>query len=63
MTVKQLIKKLSKCDSEATVIIENTEIPFNAYYTVTNVDTDEIFVLIGSDYKRRVVAPWKGEEE
>ena len=57
MTVKQLIKKLSKLPEDAKVIIPNADLYVNGYYAATEVDDSflsEGVVLIDTDYERRV---------
>ncbi len=61
MRVKDLIKKLEKCDPEAKIIIENTEVYVPGMYYVTSIDTNifetndghEIQVILDSNYKSR----------
>lgn len=53
MTVKQLIKKLSKLPEDTEVLIPNSDLYKNGYYVATEVD-DYSFsdkVLIDTDYE------------
>ena len=55
MTVKQLIKKLQKCDPEATVIMYNSELYVEGMYTVTDVaDGADGYVEIETNYEKRL---------
>lgn len=54
MTVKQLIKKLSKCPEDAKVLIPNDEMYEDGMYYATNIEEyDDGTVLIDTDYKKR----------
>ncbi len=52
MTVKQLIKKLSKYPQDAEVLIPNSEMYVDGIYHVTNIEEyDGGAILIDTDYK------------
>ena len=56
MTVKELIKKLQKCNPNAKVIFENDDYYYDGMYYVTGIerweDDDEIQVELLSNHKR-----------
>jgi len=55
MTVKQLVRKLSKLPQEATVTLQNNDLYLNGDYIATNVELwEENEVRIISDYKKRI---------
>lgn len=58
MTVKQLIKKLSKLPENAEVCISNNELFMNGHYVATKVDdytfSSQGVILIDTDYEKRV---------
>lgn len=55
MTVKQLIKKLSKYPENAEILIPNSEMYFDGMYYVTNIEEyDDGTILIDTDYKKRI---------
>ena len=52
MTVTELIEKLRTFPQNAEIIIENTDVFINGYYTVTDVeDFDDGNVLIYTDHE------------
>lgn len=54
MTVKQLIKKLSKCPEDAKVLIPNDEMYEDGMYHVTNIEEyDDGTIVIDTDYKKK----------
>lgn len=60
MTVKQLIKKLSKCPEDAKVLIPNDAMYFDSMYYATNIEEyDDGTVLIDTDYKKRDEDEWE----
>lgn len=58
MTVKQLIDKLKKMPEDATVVVENDGMWVDGTYKVTSKEVDYFpeydFVVIGTDYERKV---------
>lgn len=55
MKVKQLIKKLSKCQEDAEVLIPNDEMYIDGMYYATCVEEyDDGTVLIDTDYEERL---------
>jgi len=55
MTVKQLIKKLSKYPENAKILIPNDEMFEDGMYYVTNIEEyDNDTILMDTDYKRRM---------
>lgn len=58
MTVKQLIRKLSKCPEDAKVIMYNSDAYIDGMYYVTEVTTNDTMgesqVEIGTNYERMV---------
>jgi len=55
MTVKQMIKKLSKYSEDAKVLISNSSMYVDGLYYVTSIDEyDDCTILIDTDYKRKV---------
>lgn len=60
MTVKELIKKLSKCQEDAKVLIPNDEMYEDGMYYVTNIEEyDDGTILIDTDYKKRDEDEWE----
>ena len=58
MTIKQLIKKLSKCPENAEILIPNDEMYVDGIYYATNIEEnieeyDGDAILIDTDYKKR----------
>ena len=54
MTVKQLIKKLSKYAENAEILIPNDEMYVDGIYYATNIEEyDGGTILIDTDYKKR----------
>ena len=56
MTVKQLIKKLSKYSENAEILISNDAMFKDGLYYATNVyiaEADSNIILIDTDYKKR----------
>ena len=55
MTVKQLIKKLSKYPENAEILIPNDEMFEHGIYYATNIiaEDDGSIILIDTDYKKR----------
>jgi len=54
MTVKQMIKKLSKYPEDAKVLIPNDEMHIEGMYYATNIEEyDDGTVLIDTDYEKR----------
>lgn len=50
MTVKQLIKKLSKCPEDAEVLIPNDSVYLDGFYYVTNIkEYDDGTIVIDTD--------------
>ena len=63
MTVKQLIKKLSKCPEDAEVLIPNDSMYFDGHYYATNIEEyDDGTILIDTDYEKRDEDGWENEE-
>ncbi len=64
MTVKELIKKLQKCNPNAKVIIENDDSYVNGMYYATSIeqweDDEEIQVELLSNHKR-IAKGWEEE--
>lgn len=56
MTVKELMKKLEKCNPDSIVIIPNEDIFINGEYEVTNLEVQDYnnTVLIDSDHENLV---------
>lgn len=55
LTVKQLIKKLSKYSEDTEVLIPNSEMYVDGIYHVTNIEEYiDGTVLIDTDYKKKV---------
>lgn len=56
MTVKQLIRKLSKCPEDAEIVITNTGDYISGVYIATGIvyDEDENQVEVESNYKKLV---------
>ena len=54
MTVKELIKKLSKCSEDSEVLIPNDSMYLDGHYYVTNIeDYDDGTIVIDTDYEKR----------
>jgi hypothetical protein len=54
MTVKELIKKLSKCSEDAEVLIPNDLVYLDGLYYVTNIEEyDDGTIVIDTDYEKR----------
>lgn len=54
MTVKELIKKLSKCPEDSEVLIPNDAMYFDGCYYVTNIEEyDDGTIVIDTDYEKR----------
>ena len=54
MTVKELIKKLSKCSEDAEVLIPNDSAYLDGLYYVTNIEEyDDGTIVIDTDYEKR----------
>ena len=54
MTVKQMIKKLSKYPEEAKVLIPNDEMHIEGMYYATSIEEyDDGTVLIDTDYEKK----------
>ena len=60
MKVKELIKKLKKCNQDATVIIDNNDLYLSGSYEVTKVEEydEENFVEIATDYQKAKTLWW-----
>lgn len=56
MTVKELMKKLEKCNPDSIVVIPNEDTFINGEYEVTNLDVQDYnnTVLIDSDHENLV---------
>jgi hypothetical protein len=55
MTVKQLIKKLSKYSEDTEVLIPNSEMYVDGIYHVTHIEEyNDGTILIDTDYTRKV---------
>lgn len=56
MTVKELMKKLEKCNPDSIVVIPNEDIFTNGKYEVTNLEVQDYnnTVLIDSDHENLV---------
>ena len=56
MTVKELMKKLEKCNPDSIVVIPNEDIFINGEYEVTNLEVQDYnnTVLIDSDHENLV---------
>ena len=53
MLVKDLIRKLEKCDQDAIVAIENVSLYINGTYEVTEVETyEEGIVYVATDHEK-----------
>ena len=65
MTVKQLIKKLSKMPQDAKIVLYNDNTYINGMYYVTNVSYDETMgepqVEIETEHEK-IAKVWKGWE-
>lgn len=54
MTVKELIKKLSKCSEDAEVLIPNDSVYLDGHYYVTNIEEyADGTIVIDTDYEKR----------
>lgn len=54
MTVKQLIKKLSKCSEDAKVLVPNDAMFEDGLYYATNIEEyDDGTIVINTDYKKK----------
>lgn len=63
MTVKQLIKKLSKCPEDAEVLIPNNDMHiFGSYYVTDIEEYNDGTILIDTDYEKRA-KEWDEEVE
>lgn len=63
MTVKELIKKLSKCPEDSEVLIPNDSMHLDGHYYVTNIEEyDDGTIVIDTDYEKRDEDRWENEE-
>ncbi|MDT3387633.1 MAG: hypothetical protein LIR46_07745 [Bacteroidota bacterium] len=64
MTVKQLIKKLSKCPEDAKVLIPNDAMYEDGMYHATCIEEyDDGTILIDTDYKKKDLSWDEAEDE
>ena len=64
MTVKELIKKLSKCPEDSEVLIPNDSMYLEGHYYVTNIEEyEDGTIVIDTDYEKREKEWYEEEDE